>query len=74
MVFKSFGEGLEKRHEDKIKLARFDISRTPALARKLGVLSTPSFIIFENGKELERFSGNSFAIDNIEAFVDTVVR
>ncbi len=74
MMFKSFGEGLEKDYEDKIKLARVDITRTPALAKKLDVHSTPTFIIFNNGKELKRFSENSLAGDDLEAFVDTVVR
>jgi thioredoxin-like negative regulator of GroEL len=73
VVFKSFGEGLEKSHADKIKLAKFDITRTQALARELGVSSTPSFVIFKDGEELERFFGDSLVRDDIEAFVDKMV-
>lgn len=73
-MFKSFGEGLEKNHADKIKLARFDITRTQALARELGVSSTPSFVIFKSGEELARFFGDSLVKDDIEAFVDQMIQ
>ena len=59
VVFKSFGEGLEVRNPDKIKLAKFDITKNQALARELGVASTPSFVIFKDGQELERFLGTA---------------
>lgn len=74
VVFKSFGEGLERDRGDKIKLARFDITRTQALVKELGVLSTPSFVIFREGKELKRFFGDSLIKDNIEAFVDSMLQ
>jgi len=73
VVFKSFGEGLEKQNPDKVKLAVFDITKTQSLAKTLGVKSTPSFVIFKDGQELEHFYGDGLIRDNIENFVSTVV-
>jgi thioredoxin-like negative regulator of GroEL len=73
VVFKSFGEGLEKRNSDKIKLARFDITKTQSLARQLDVHSTPSFVIFRDGREIERFYGDKLIKDDIENFVTAMV-
>jgi thioredoxin-like negative regulator of GroEL len=74
VVFKSFGEGLEGRNPDKIKLARFDITKNQAIARQLGVASTPSFVIFNEGKELERFFGDTLQKDDIEAYVNKIMQ
>jgi len=73
VVFKSFGEGLEKNNPNRVKLAIFDITKTQSLAKTLGVKSTPSFVIFKDGQELERFFGDGLIKDNIESFVTTVV-
>jgi thioredoxin-like negative regulator of GroEL len=73
-VFKSFGEGLEKNNPNRVKLAIFDITKTQSLAKTLGVKSTPSFVIFKDGQELERFFGDGLIKDNIESFVTTVVQ
>ena len=73
MVFKSFGEGLEKNNPDSVKLAIFDITKTQSLTKTLGVKSTPSFVIFKDGQELERFYGDGLIKDNIESFVSTVI-
>ena len=74
VVFKSFGEGLEKQNPDKVKLAIFDITKTQSLVKTLGVKSTPSFVIFKDGQELERFYGDGLIRDNIEDFVSKVVQ
>jgi thioredoxin-like negative regulator of GroEL len=74
VVFKSFGEGLENKQVDKIKLAIFDITKTQVLAKELGIGSTPSFIIFRNGQEMERFYGDRLVKDDIEAFVESVIQ
>ena len=73
VVFKSFGEGLEGRNPDKIKLARFDITKNQAIARELGVASTPSFVIFKDGQELQRFLGDTLMKDDIEQYVNGMI-
>jgi thioredoxin-like negative regulator of GroEL len=74
VVFKSFGEGLVKNNPDSFKLAIFDITRTQSLSKTLGVKSTPSFVIFKDGQEIERFYGDGLIKDNIENFVLKVVQ
>ena len=66
VVFKSFADGMEQKHGDKFKLAVFNIMKTQALAKELGVSSTPSFVIYQQGKEIHRFFGDSLVKDDIE--------
>jgi thioredoxin-like negative regulator of GroEL len=63
---------LEERNTDKIKLAKFDITRTQKLARQLGISSTPSFIVFKKGKQIEQFLGDRVNREIIEDFMTTL--
>lgn len=52
-----------------IKVIKVDVDEFEEIARKYGVMSIPTIILFENGKELKRNVG---FIDNknIEKFLD----
>jgi len=43
-------EELEKEVGDKIKICKINIDNDPELASKFGVMSIPTFIVFENGQ------------------------
>jgi len=47
---------LEKVSSD-IKVVKVDVDRYPELARQCGVMSMPTLIIFENGKEIKKNIG-----------------
>ena len=64
----SFGEGLEQRNMDKIKFAKFDITKNQALSKSLGILSTPSFVVIKDGDQIEQFFGDRVNKDIIEEF------
>lgn len=36
---------------------KIDVDKFPEIARKYGVMSIPTIILFENGKEIKRFTG-----------------
>jgi len=42
-------EELDKEIGDKVKIGKINIDNDPELASKFGVMSIPTFIIFENG-------------------------
>jgi len=50
-----FGE-LSKEMKD-VKFAKLDVDRSPNIASQLEVMGIPTFIVFKNGKEADRFSG-----------------
>ena len=74
VVFKSFADGMEQKNAGKFKLAVFNIMKTQALAKQLGVSSTPSFIIFSQGQEENRFFGNSLVKEDIEQAINAVIQ
>lgn len=42
---------------DKVWIGQLDADKSPAIASKHEVSGFPTFLIFKNGKEIERFSG-----------------
>jgi len=63
---------LEERNTDKFKLAIFDITRNQKLARQLGISSTPSFVVFKKGKQIEQFLGDRVNREIIEDLMSTL--
>lgn len=50
-------EQLAEELRDKMKVAKLDIDQNQAIAQKYGVMSVPTMIIFESGKEKKRMVG-----------------
>jgi len=50
-------EELEKEVGDKIKICKINIDNDPELASKFGVMSIPTFIVFENGSVINSSVG-----------------
>jgi len=42
------------------------------IARKLGASSAPSYIVFKNGNQIDKFSGDRVDIKILEDFVSTL--
>ena len=55
--------------ESSIKVVKVDVDEFEELARTYGVMSIPTLILFENGKEVKRTIG-FIDKDRIEKFVD----
>lgn len=59
-------EQLATEHSGKLKVAKLDVDNNPTMARRYGVQSIPTFIIFENGQIAQRMSGaNPVALRNL---------
>ena len=65
---KMIASELEKA-ESSIKVVKVDVDEFEDLAREYGVMSIPTLILFENGKEVKRTIG-FIDKDRIEKFID----
>lgn len=50
-------EQLAERYDGRVKVAKVDVDQAPDLARRYGVLSIPTVIIFQGGQEVARLVG-----------------
>ena len=55
--------------ESNVKVVKVDVDEFEDLARTYGVMSIPTLVLFENGKELKRTIG-FIDKDRIEKFID----
>ena len=55
--------------ESNIKVVKVDVDEFEDLAREYGVMSIPTLVLFENGKETKRTIG-FIDKDRIEKFID----
>jgi thioredoxin 1 len=65
-------EKIAAEYDGKLKVAKINVDDNQRLARKYGVMSIPTMLIFQNGKEVDRMVGAlpEFAIrDHLKAFI-----
>jgi thioredoxin 1 len=51
-------EALAQKYEDKVKIAKVEAPKNRRLCMDLRVMALPTFLVFKEGKEVERLSGN----------------
>lgn len=47
----------EVSNEENLNFIKLDVDQHADIARKYGVMSIPTIILFKNGKEIKRFTG-----------------
>jgi thioredoxin 1 len=52
-------EEIAKEHEGKLTIAKLNVDENPAVARRYGVLSIPTLVLFVGGVEKQRVVGFS---------------
>ena len=50
-------ESLSNDYSDELKFAKINVDDYSGFASKFGIMSIPSLLVFENGKEITRFIG-----------------
>ena len=50
-------EEISEEYGDKIVVAKLDVDEVPSIAGKYNVMSIPTLVVFENGKEVNRLVG-----------------
>lgn len=51
-------EALAQKYEGKVKIAKVEAPKNRRLCMDLRVMALPTFLVFKEGKEVERLSGN----------------
>jgi len=64
---------LGEKHSGRLKVAKIDASKNRRFCLQLRVLGLPTFLIYRNGEEVERLSGQDLTIGDIEASVAKVI-
>ena len=59
-------EGLGEKYGEKLKITKIDASKNRRLCLNLKVLDLPTFLFYENGKEVNRLRGENLTIEEIE--------
>ena len=50
-------EEIAEEYADKIVVAKLDVDEVPSIAGQYNVMSIPTLVVFENGKEVNRLVG-----------------
>ena len=65
-------EDVQKELEGKVEIYKVDVDNYEKLARSFGIMSIPTLILFENGKEVEKHIGlwqKEDMIDTINSYL-----
>jgi thioredoxin 1 len=66
-------EGLAEKYGEKVKIMKVDASKNRRLCLNLKIFGLPTFLIYKNGKEVDRLSGNNLKIEEIEEAVKKII-
>ena len=58
---------------EKVKISKVDSSKNRRLCLNLKVLGLPTFLVYKEGKEVDRLSGNDLNFEEIEAAIRKVI-
>jgi thioredoxin 1 len=61
-------EALAKKYSDKIKVGKLNVDEAGEIATQFAVMSIPTFMIFKNGKIMEKKTG-AMVLTDLEKFV-----
>lgn len=66
-------EKMEEAFEGKFKLVKIDASKNRRFCLNTKVLSLPTFLIYKDGEEQDRLSGDNLQVAQIEEAINKVV-
>lgn len=66
-------ERLGEKFGERLKITKVDASKNRRLCLNLRVLGLPTFLIYKDGKEVNRLSGNNLKMEEIEEALKKVV-
>jgi thioredoxin 1 len=66
-------EALERKYDAKIKITKLDASKNRRFCLGLRVLGLPTYLFYKEGKEVERLTGGTLSISDIEATVKKLI-
>ena len=67
-------EALEEEYEGKLKVAKLNAAENRMLCAKLRVLGLPTFLIYKDGEEINRLTGNDISEQDLIQAVEAAVK
>ena len=71
-TWNNVAEGLIKDSEGKVKWVKLNVANNQGLAKKLNILSAPSFLVYRDGAEVERFVGDRVNYEEMYGYFETL--
>jgi thioredoxin 1 len=65
-------EGLVKDSAGKVKWVKVNVANNQGLAKKMNILSAPSFVVFRDGAEVERFVGDRVNYEEMVGYFENL--
>jgi len=62
-------ENLSDRYQEKVKVVKLNSAENRRLCIDLKVIGLPTFLLYQEGKEVGRLSGKEIHIEEVEQFV-----
>jgi thioredoxin-like negative regulator of GroEL len=69
-TWNSVADGLVKDSAGKVKLVKLNVAENQGLASQLNVLGAPSFLVFRDGAEVERFVGERVNYEDMYGYFE----
>ena len=66
-------EELEKEYGDRLKVAKLNAAENRMLCAKLRVLGLPTFLLYKNGTEVKRLTGESITREELREAIKAVL-
>jgi len=67
-------EKMEDDYKGKIKICKLDVTKNRMTCVRLKVMSVPTFIIYNNGTEQDRLTGQDITENDIRSAIENVVK
>jgi thioredoxin 1 len=65
-------EGLVKDSAGKVKGVKVNVASNQGLAKKMNILSAPSFVVYRDGVEVERFVGDRVNYEEMYGYFESL--
>ena len=66
-------EALEEEYEGKLKVTKLNAGENRMLCAKLRVMGLPTILLYKDGQEINRLSGESLTIEEIKGAVKKIL-
>ena len=66
-------EALEKEYEGKLKVAKLNAEGNRMLCARLRVMGLPTFLLYKDGEEVKRLSGEDITKAQIKEAIDEII-
>lgn len=71
-TWNNVAEGLVKDTEGRVMLVKVNVAGNQGLAKRLNIHSAPGFVVYQAGKEVERFVGERVNYEEMAGYLEGI--